>query len=931
MKLSFYSGLRSIGWVITDGIEVVKCGIKRLNVSFDNYYEYMAGLPVSKRINKRMKAQSRRNLWRYKSRRSNLIKFLGKNGFVASTSLSDRSMISANEVLKLRVKALSEPLSKEELCHVFLSLQKKRGYKTLRGVDASENSEYLKKIDQHEENLKQHPSIAAYMLTLTDRKNVVMRRNSYIAEFDKICGQQDITGEFYQKLYNAIYYQRPLKKPKVSKCKYEKNRVVCHASNPTYQEFRIWRDVMNIELFTTEGEEMEIPMAIREKWVKYMLFGKNLTKPRCLKDLGIKRAIGYNWYSGKQLAGDPVRKELGKISHRMNLHELWQDIFSATDDEFLSTILLNKWGFSTETVEKLIDLNFHSLGYADFSVKAINKLMPIMQTGVKLKDAIMQVYGKVDFNEVHLRNLILEQHYFSSKSLVDALKKEYDITEVAFEIDPLLKKGNKQRKELAKNKRKNEKWQKENFEKTGGNSYNELKLQLWEEQKGICPYQPDVEIKLEDLFTNKYNIDHIVPKSKIYERGYVNNLLCPSDLNERKGRMTGIEFAEVLGVKEKYLEIIETFGESKKRFLSMSSVEIPDNYISGRQLSDYNTKCFGTIHKGSCNIPQKLISRYVREWGFDIYPEGDARQSLAKAMVIASMDQDTVNYFDGLKIHGEGIHSLNLYAIEPVYHFPDVRKMMDEAPVFMPRVKLARKGKFGYYPKGALHAESIYGRRVEKFRNAKGVISEKVFFKIRQPLAKLTPNMVSNIMDKAIQRIIQQRIAEAGDHSEAMLEMIETPPYFNGKPIKSVSIRVNSDSLIPLHSTDGAGRTGKLEAFKQKCDYVSASSYYCTHLKLAEGKLQRKNIKLIDFINTLNKADKLDIDKNILKANDIIDIDGKMYFVIGPCDAMCVRPVYQLMAKDEIKLKAEYYKNIKKLKINQIGEVVSSYEFSTNI
>lgn len=927
MKLNFYSGLRSIGWVITNGTEIVKCGIKRLNVSFDNYYEYLAGLPVSKRINKRMKAQSRRNLWRYKSRRSNLIKLLEKNGFSDSVYSSD-DLKSSDESLKLRVKALTEPLKKAELYHVFLSLQKKRGYKTLRGVDASENSEYLKKIDEHEENLKQYPSIAAYMLTLADRKNVVMRRNSYIAEFDKICKMQNITGELYQKLYNAIYYQRPLKKPVVSKCKYEKNRKVCHASNPTYQEFRIWRDVMNIELFTPDGDEMEIPMSIREKWVGDMLKGANLTKPRCLKDLGIKRATGYNWYSGKQLAGDPVRKELGKLVPRVHL--LWQDIFSATDDEFLSCILLNKYGFDTETVEKLIDLNFHSLGYADFSVKAINKLLPIMKTGVKLKDAIIQVYGKVDFEEVHLRNLILEQHFYSTKSLVNALKNEYDITEVAFEIDPLLKKGNKQRKELAKNKRKAEKWQKENADKTGNNSYNELKLQLWEEQKGICPYQPDIEIKLEDIFTNKYNIDHIVPKSKIYERGYVNNLLCPSNLNEKKGRMTGIEFAEALGVKEKYLEAIEAYPESKKRFLQMTTEDIPDNYVSERQLSDYNTKCFGTIHKGSVNIPQKLISRYMREWGFEVYPEGDARQSLSKAFVLASMDQQTVEYFDKLKEYCVNQNSISLYDIKPEYHFPDVRNMIDTAPVFMPRLKFSRKSKFGYYPKGALHAESIYGRRIEKFRNAKGVIAEKVFFKIRQPLAKLTPNMVNNIMDKGIQRIIQQRIENAGSHEAGIQEMIEVPPTHNGKPIKSVSIRVNSESLIPLHSCDGAGRTGKLEAFKRKCDYVSALSYYCTHLHYADGKIKKNNIKLIDFVDTLNKHDKLPVDKNILKANDIIEIDGKMFFVIGPCDAMAVRPVYQLMAKDEIKLKAENFKKIKKLQINQIGEVVSSYEFTTN-
>lgn len=45
MKLSIYVGIRAIGWVLTQGKEVVKKGIKRVNVDFDNYYEYVAGQP----------------------------------------------------------------------------------------------------------------------------------------------------------------------------------------------------------------------------------------------------------------------------------------------------------------------------------------------------------------------------------------------------------------------------------------------------------------------------------------------------------------------------------------------------------------------------------------------------------------------------------------------------------------------------------------------------------------------------------------------------------------------------------------------------------------------------------------------------------------------------------------------------------------------
>src|SRR5690606_26564544 len=102
MKLNIYIGLRAIAYIITEGVNVVKHGIKRVNISFDNYYEFLAGQTVTKRINKRMKAQARRNLWRYKSRKSNLKKLL-KSAFGC-----EPQNLTRTQNLQLRVKGLSQ-------------------------------------------------------------------------------------------------------------------------------------------------------------------------------------------------------------------------------------------------------------------------------------------------------------------------------------------------------------------------------------------------------------------------------------------------------------------------------------------------------------------------------------------------------------------------------------------------------------------------------------------------------------------------------------------------------------------------------------------------------------------------------------------------------------------------------------------------------
>lgn len=203
MKLSLYCGLRAIAYIITEGVDVVKHGIKRVNIPFDNCYEFIAGLPVTKRVNRRQKRQMRRNLWRFKSRRENLKRLLKKNGYTYNGSMS------REEILKLRVKGLKEKLSNEHLYIVLISLQQKRGYKSLRGVSDNENSDYLQEIERHEDNLKQYPSIAAYLLTLDTSKDIIFTRQSYIDEFNKIMEKQGIDEDLMRKIYNIIYYQNP--------------------------------------------------------------------------------------------------------------------------------------------------------------------------------------------------------------------------------------------------------------------------------------------------------------------------------------------------------------------------------------------------------------------------------------------------------------------------------------------------------------------------------------------------------------------------------------------------------------------------------------------------------------------------------------------------------------------------------------------------
>ena len=880
MKLSIYVNLRSIGWIITDGKEVIGKGIKRVMVEFDNYYEFIAGLPISKRIRRRGKRTMRRNLWRYKSRRENLKKYLTKLGMIQDKEYS------LKEILELRVKAISEKVNNSELAAIFLSLQKKRGYKNMRGLSNADSSDYLAEIKKHKESLKEYRSVAEYLLlNFESTKNIIFPRESYENEFNDICKKQEINDK---RLFNLIYFQRSLSRGKIAYCTLEKNRKVCHYSHPDYQYFRILRDVNNISISDYNFEEIEISQEIRDKWVDKLISGQNLTKAQCCKDLGIKKSTGYSWKSGKQIQGCIISQHFKNLNDRTCYFELWQDLFSSTDELNLRKLLEKK--YPNENIDELLDIDFNSAGWGEYSHKAIMKLIPLLINGKKLKEAILDLYGIVDFSDkLSLRNLIVEQHFDSYSSLVDALKEKYPITETAIEISHLLKAGNKIRRDIARNQRKEAKRDKSYTD------YQYALLSLYEEFKGYSPYEPEKEISKDELFEN-YNIDHIVPKSKLFEHGKVNQCLCRKDLNELKSSLTGIEFAKYLGIEEKYRQWVDNsqLSEQKKRYLLMVTDKIPENHINS---DDYITRCFAT--KADYVIPNRIINKYYKDWNLNKYQDNDIRNSLMKAFVIANFNTQSIDYFNNLKNLPN--QSMGRYNIKPEIPFA----LLNENNVipYLPRIKYYRKTKYGKIPRFQLHDDSVFGKRKEIYRNTKGEITENYYFKVRKPVASLTAPMIGKIMDVGLKRKFKAFFADK-EHTEAIIEYLENPILHNGKPIKSVSIRVNAKDLIKLER-----------------GYVYSSMNHRLNLNTF------KPITLHQYISDVNNG--INYTGQCLQRNDIIEYEGRYYFIVGANspENIILRSVYELDAKG-IRCNKKILQNAKIVRVNQTGEL--RYESSTH-
>lgn len=296
-------GVASIGWALVNEAEssdeqssIVRLGVRVNPLSQGQDGEkdnFEKGKSVSTNSGRTQKRSMRRNLQRFKLRRTKLIDCLKRNNFINDeTILHEQGNRTTFETYMLRARAATEQVSLEELARVLLMLNKKRGYrcsrKDLSGNDSTsvdkvkdaEQESYLAKIEHRSKELE-GLTVGQYLMNKLKEgpnysfKNKIFYRSDYLHEFEVIWKTQS---QFHRELSFAlkkeirdkiIFYQRRLKsqKGRVNYCELErwsvvdnigKTRIVgakvCPKSSPLFQEFKIWQILNNVIVTDTSRE-----------------------------------------------------------------------------------------------------------------------------------------------------------------------------------------------------------------------------------------------------------------------------------------------------------------------------------------------------------------------------------------------------------------------------------------------------------------------------------------------------------------------------------------------------------------------------------------------------------------------------------------------------------------------------------------------------
>lgn len=287
----------------------------------------------------------------------------------------------------------------------------------------------------------------------------------------------------------------------------------------------------------------------------------------------------------------------GKAFEQQASYQLWHLLYSYEEDnsptgmDTLYRLLQEKFGFAPSHA-KLIGAVALQDDYGSLSSKAIRKIYPFIKESEYSKACELAGYGhskhsltkeelasrelksKLDILPKNsLRNPVVEKILNQMVNVVNTLidtendkleaegkARDFRFDEIRIELARELKKNAKEREELTKavnaGKLEHEKIIKI-LQQEDGVKYptrnDIIRYKLYQELKinGFKDLYTNQYIERKDLFTNRFDIEHIIPQSRLFDDSFSNKTLVPRQINLDKGNKTAYDY------------VLDTFGEEK--------------------------------------------------------------------------------------------------------------------------------------------------------------------------------------------------------------------------------------------------------------------------------------------------------------------------------------------------------------------------------
>ncbi|AWG23088.1 type II CRISPR RNA-guided endonuclease Cas9 [Flavobacterium faecale] len=300
-------------------------------------------------------------------------------------------------------------------------------------------------------------------------------------------------------------------------------------------------------------------------------------------------------------------------------YQLWHLLYSAEEDEVLKQTLMKKFGFKENHIPFLLNINLQA-DYGSLSARAIKKVLPHLMDGhIYDKACLLTGYNhsssltteqnesRILKNQLELlkknslRNPVVEKILNQMINVINAIIEDPNMgkpDEIRVELARELKANNEQRNEMTKAINNATKTH-DDIRKLLAVEYgiarvtrnDIIRYKLWKETGGISLYTGK-PIEPSRLFTKDYDIEHIIPKSRLFDDSFSNKTLCERTLNIEKSNKTAYSFLQEKLTEEEFDQfekrIKGMFGKisrTKQNKLLIADNQIPEGFID-RQLRE---------------------------------------------------------------------------------------------------------------------------------------------------------------------------------------------------------------------------------------------------------------------------------------------------------------------------------------------------------
>ena len=335
------------------------------------------------------------------------------------------------------------------------------------------------------------------------------------------------------------------------------------------------------------------------------------------------------------------------------MYKLWHLLYSFEGDNTPTGNgnLINKitelYGFEKEYATILANITFQD-DYGSLSAKAIRKILPYLKEGNKYDVACEyagyrhskssltkeEIDNKILKDKLEilpknsLRNPVVEKILNQMINVINAIITDPQLgkpDEIRIELARELKKNAKEREELTKSIAETT-WLHDEYRKILSQppfnlsyiSRNDIiRYKLYEELKdnGYKTLYSNTYIPQEKVFSKEFDIEHIIPQSRLFDDSFSNKTLELRSINIKKGNKTAYDFVKTKygedGLEEyvKRIEILFKEKKTKLRKLKMQEPDIPDGFID-RDIRDTQY-----IARKAKTILEELVRRVVSTSG----------------------------------------------------------------------------------------------------------------------------------------------------------------------------------------------------------------------------------------------------------------------------------------------------------------------------